>query len=806
MSDPPPSLNANQKQIWLRLQNATYTKDDKPSQTMVTQIFKKAFTDLPEEQFRNDLQYFFAYQKIKDNKDLKTIKYDLISKIRGKPEKARLRSYLGEDKMEMLKDEVADLEARSMEYAAAGADDEEEQPQPQPPAESAAARAARLVAPAPAPAAPAGMTAEDYAVMQQMADMRAENRAEEKNMEDSEGNITLSSMLSRYIDTNSQVYKDNKKEINEILKIFSNPKNINDGSWITKLADKEFPGVAVFQEVVKAVGLGFSEEDDADFLKMLSRDPDDRKSISNERFLSLFFKMAVNPDKMGKAINVRLSQAGDDIAAWWKKVKGERADLPPKDEAVREKIDERKKANEKSRIRERGIDDWMGIDRTPPPTGQSGHAGSADGKIAPGGRRGPTDEEVDNTMVVPGTGGEYDPNTLSYKEAYEILLPPDMSQYGYEDTTAAQDLGKWALDFITSDATSSIGNGDRKTFLDKLKKEHPDKYAEYEERFAKYKKVVQKASQDRDEPIDYNISKDYVDASRLLTEDLIKKAIASGKIDRAGAEKLYDGWDLMNGIADGTAKMTYADVEELQSRLLNALPREILTENSDMIQEFMTAHAEELSANWDGDSDLGNFDWLKDILNPPDEETNADGTPKEKKIPKWKPTADQAEVKYRYRGRWGDTDKVFEKMADDVEKRNLVIEVQRLRESVDTTNKLVQSQLLTDRMRFDNTFRMPDAPPSTYYPLPDKFKRDHRAIFTPAVIQNSMRDFERNTRDEAYYGQYQGFSPAVMPTSARQDLLTNPLVYPSNADLATGGELPEVGKPTLFDLIKQTRF
>ena len=262
----------------------------------------------------------------------------------------------------------------------------------------------------------------------------------------------------------------------------------------------------------------------------------------------------------------------------------------------------------------------------------------------------------------------------------------------------------------------------------------------------------------------------------------------------------------MNGIADGTAKMTYADVEALQARLLNALPREILTENSDMIQEFMTKHAEELSANWDGDSDLGDFKWLKDILNPPDEETNADGSPKEKQIPRWKPTADQAEVKYRYRGRWGDTDKVFEKMADDVEKRNLVIEVQRLRESVDTTNKLVQSQLLTDRMRYDNTFRMPDAPPSTYYPLPDKFKRDHRAIFTPAVIQNSMRDFERNTRDECYYGQYQGFSPAVMPTSARQDLLTNPLVYPSNADLASGGELQEVGKPTLFDLIKQTRF
>ena len=747
---------------------------------------------------RNGVEWFLQNPKTKDV-DVSAIKTILISKIKklssGDKTTKELRA-----EARGIYDEIKDSIRSADELGEEQKDDGDDK-------EPGARASNAAPAPAPAQAAPVGMTAEDYAVMQQMANMRAGGNAEEINDEGGGGGGGLSSLLSKYVDTGSQVYKDNKKQINDVLAIFTE-KNIKDGSWLTKIANTEFPGVAVFQEVIKAVGLGFSAEDSADFMKMLSRDPTAAQELDDGRTLELIFKMLINPDEMGKAVNVRMSQAGDDISAWWKKVKGEKRDLTPDEQSTADKIDERRKANEKNRNREKGIDDWFGEDdkkkddSVPYDPSAPAHAGSADGKIAPGGATGPTQEEIDNMVVV--DGNDYDPAALSYEDAFDILMPPGMEDYGYKETTAGQDFGKWAWSFITGGAYRVT---DRDDFLAELEREHPAQYAEYQERFAKYKTVVDKAGKDRDGDVDYEVSKDYVDSAQKLTEDLIKKAIASGKLDRDAAGKLYDAWDIFNGIVDGSENMSYADMEELQSRLFKALPREIITGNSDAINEFMTNNADALSANWDGDSDLGNFEWLQNILNPPDSDKyGADGKPKEKQIGRFKPSADQLEVKYRYRGKWGDTDKVFEKLADDVEKRNLVIEVQRLRESIDTTNKLVQSQLLSDRMRFDNTFRMPDAPPSKYYPLPNKFKRDHRAIFTPAVIQNPMRDFERNTRDECYYGQYQGFYPEVMPTSARQDLLTNPLVYPSNADLATGGELQVVGKPTLFDLVKESRF
>jgi hypothetical protein len=69
-----------------------------------------------------------------------------------------------------------------------------------------------------------------------------------------------------------------------------------------------------------------------------------------------------------------------------------------------------------------------------------------------------------------------------------------------------------------------------------------------------------------------------------------------------------------------------------------------------------------------------------------------------------------------------------------------------------------------------------------------------------------MRPFERNTRDPAYFGQYQNWEPTIMPTTARQDLLTNSLVYPSNADMATHGEQHEIAPPSQFNYIQNLRF
>jgi len=744
-----PILTEKQRLIFQRLQDGTYSKKDKPSQSIVTQIFKKKFMRENQDKFRNDLQYFFAYQKItsKKEKDLDAVKADLIKKIPGRIDKARLRTYLKEDKMEMLRDEVADLEAKSMEFAAINDKDDDDKP-PAFPAVPAAPPAPLVASP------PAGESG--------VPDIPEPPVAYPVEQGEGEGE-GIGSMLEKYFDTGSKYYKDNKDTINKVLKAIQ-PSKIKDGSYLTDLASLAYPEIKVFQEGIKAVGLGFSKEDSEKFAQMLSRDPEERNKVSTEDGVGLMFKMFVNPDQIGVLVRTRAEQLGDDVKAWWKKLTNQPRDLSEKDEAVKEKIDERREETKKGREKDSTLDDWFGVK---------------------------PDENKEKDRA-----SKYD-----IMDSYSILIPPDDKLGEY---TAGQDVLNVIRSIVSFGALNPPTKGQNKAqYLEGLKRDNPELFQQYTEAMDSYNQMRGKVGLEKDEPVNYETSKQYVDDAKNLTQDLIKKAIDSGKIDRKTADSLYDIWSGFDDIAGGDSPISYADMEKMQSTLLNALPRDIIVDNSDAINEFMANNKDSLTANFDGDSNLGDFGWLKDILDPP-QDLNEDGTPKEKQIPRFKPTG--AEPKYRYRGKWGNTDELFKKMTEDVEKRNLIIEVQRLRESVDTTNKLVQSQLMTDKMRFDNTFRMPDAPPSKYYPLPDKFKRDHRAIFTPAVIQNPMRDFERNTRDEAYFGQYQGFHPAVMPTSARQDLLTNPLVFATNADLATGGELQEVGKPTLFDLIKESRF
>ena len=71
-----------------------------------------------------------------------------------------------------------------------------------------------------------------------------------------------------------------------------------------------------------------------------------------------------------------------------------------------------------------------------------------------------------------------------------------------------------------------------------------------------------------------------------------------------------------------------------------------------------------------------------------------------------------------------------------------------------------------------------------------------------------MREPDRNmfmnpTND---YGQYKEWSARVPESSARSYLIKDPLVYPSNADIATGGELPPIAPAKDYNYILNQRF
>ncbi|MHA2040101.1 MAG: hypothetical protein ACW98X_27150, partial [Promethearchaeota archaeon] len=441
------------------------------------------------------------------------------------------------------------------------------------------------------------------------------------------------------------------------------------------------------------------------------------------------------------------------------------------------------------------VDEWFGddSDKVVVPTDTNPFkpiAGDGDGKISGGGAAYNPD-----LPFVP-----VDDNVIS---SYDILLPPNWKDFKNTDA------GKSIAEIMSNIQTGGIANlVDKSGKLDlaKFKLKDPEGYAKWKEATDAYNAKIGKAGLDKGGAVDYNISKSYIDNASSFTEDLLKKAIASGEISRDAGEGIYDLWSNFEKVKSGDLQLSYDEVANLQQKLIEFLPRKIVEENSDMINQYMADNKDYLAPAFEGDSDLGSFDWLQNILDGKTAEGDIDTDLIKEKTLKPDKQLPMVENKLRYRGRWGGTDEIFEKQESDVEKRNLVIEVQRLREDLNTANRLVQAQIEYDSRRFNNCFAPPQPEPQQSKALPNKFKKEHRAIFNPVVLPNPLRPFENNTRDEADYQQYKEWTDRVPMTTARFQQMKNPLVYPSITDMATGGESLYVAPPKDFNFVMNQRF
>jgi hypothetical protein len=383
------------------------------------------------------------------------------------------------------------------------------------------------------------------------------------------------------------------------------------------------------------------------------------------------------------------------------------------------------------------------------------------------------------------------------------LLPPNWKDF--QNTDAGKSIAEIMAN-INSGGIANLVDKSGKLDIAKFKLKDPEGYKKWKEATDEYNAKIGKAGLDRGGAVDYNLSKDYIDNAASFTEDLLKKAIASGEISREAGEGVYDLWADFGKLKTGEKQFSYDQIAKLQQKLIEFLPRKIVEENSDMINQYIADNKDYLAPAFEGDSDLGDFDWLQNILDGKTAEGEIDADLiKEKKIKPDTKKKPAVAPKYRWRATWGNEEEKFEKSAEEVERRNLVIEVQRLREDVDTTNKLVQSRLMTEDMRFSNTFAMPPPPAFRNRALPNSFKQEHRAIFNP-VYAPAMREPSRNMRDEASYQQYKNWYPRVPETTARVEQLKDALIYPSNADMASGGEELYVAPPRDFNYIQNARF
>ena len=669
-----------------------------------------------------------------------------------------------------------------------------------PPAQQSAAAAAAAAAEAVAERSGQRMAADASLDDAEDAEVEVEVVSDENSM---------SKLINKYIDTNSKFYKDNKKAINKVLGSIT-PKNIKDGSYLTKIAGLEFGEIELFQKVIKDVGLGFSEEDQKQFTKMMSRDKDVANSVNPDDALDLALKMLINPDQLGILIKTRGGQVADDIKDWYKKITGQPRTSDTEID-VMTKINKRRKDIDAEKKKKKDINDWFGIPEEE----------EKENEIIDGSDMNPFKPiNGDNDDGIAAGGTAYNPNLpfadvtdlpepdFNDMAAWEIVLPPDQGLGEASGFTDFMNVMKGI--FSMGGIKVPTKNQNKQQYLDQLKKENPAAFEQYENAMTKYNKTIGKAGLTRDGLVDRELSKDYIENSKNLTKNLLQKAIESGKMDRDVAESLYDSWDIFNKVQSGDAELSYAQMEKLQQQLINTIPKDILRENSDLVNDYIDNNSEFIGAGWEGDSDLGNFDWLQDSLDSGqggetdgfDPET---GLPAEKKIAP-RPQRRGAEPRYRYKAKWGNDDETFIRGAEEIEKRNLIIEVQRLREEIDTTNRLVQSQIMTEKMRFNNTFDLPLPQRPTVQPLPNSFKKEHRAIFSAGIIQNPMRPFRQNTRNESDFGQYQKWESTVPTTTARKELLTNPLIYPSIADMVTHGEPQFVDTPNQFNYIENMRF
>jgi len=327
----------------------------------------------------------------------------------------------------------------------------------------------------------------------------------------------------------------------------------------------------------------------------------------------------------------------------------------------------------------------------------------------------------------------------------------------------------------------------------------------------------------------YVFDNQYHRQALISSKNFINKVLESGELDYYDEEAYKKLKSVFSDVLADKKDYSYDTITKLQEQMIRILPMDVRTEMKGDIDQFIknVKYSYDKTSDWRGKLDIGGglierlqtaIDGGKvydpqqtetmeedpDDTDPyPDteeeeEDEGDDDEIKEKKIePSGNKVSDnttgKGDPRYRWRGRWGNTDDLFFRDEEDVAKRNLVIEVQNLKEQIDNNNELVKRLQMSYDMRFKKTYPMPNpqAPP------PTTISQEWRKMTQPIMIPQyppAQRPFEMNSRDEASFGQYQGWTNAYPDFINTRETMSNPLVNPSNADTVTHGIQQELSR------------
>ena len=613
------------------------------------------------------------------------------------------------------------------------------------------------------------------------------------------------------IDTSSQLYKENKAMIDGVMAGMSE-KNRANGNWLPVLASLEFPQIQILQQLFKGTPLGFNEDDNANLDKLLDNDG----SLSTEDFFKTFAKMLVNPDAMGRMIGGRLSQQADEaskaVGEFMRKVKGEKKEETKNDlqstaeERVRERQDETKASNE----RQKAIEKAQGREE------QEGS--SMFGSIRP---------------VVNGKT----PEKAQKPTADTYLKKPNAEDYGYKEPTAMDDFGRFMRKLLPLGPQIDITTPEE--YISYIKRYEPVKYTQYKSKLDEYERRLKKTSINSSDEIDTSIDKDVLQAFY----DTMNKVMGQGRMNGVDSERiglLYDNNRIIKDVINGKINMSYENYQKLTQRMMNTLPTELRTANSNLWDGYNDLLTDRYGSKFEGDSELLKPIKYTSTSSPEDDPhptrtetyTDDDTRPDDKEPPKpddreppnYKPdeppTPDESGIsqkqiqpsnlnvagQLRPRLQWGDSDKDLTPTKEQVNTMNTIADAMSLDEEGfgnGRNNSLFNVNNIVDNMRYTNTFAMPNPPAPKPRGLPIQFIEAQRPVFNTQYA--SCTDGFRYSRNPYLFGQYQKLEPNTLLTPFSSQIINSRVNdFPAEIDRRTGG-LEQIVSPN-FDFVMNSRF
>lgn len=553
----------------------------------------------------------------------------------------------------------------------------------------------------------------------------------------------------------SNLYFENKPMIDSLEKTFSK-QNIDNGSWFTGLASLEAPQIAIIQQILKYTPIGASQIDYEVINAIASGNGD---NVPESQLIKTMLKTIVNPDLMGKVIGSTIKQSYDQsveaIEKTFDKAMGTKA-VVDKTSLEQQSADAIKKRLEEMKTQEnrkKYIDSIMGT--TTPTT----------------------------TTPTPN------------KNAAEILAPPDISNFGYHETTVMEDLGRFFRNAIGLGQFSGPSN--KEEYIQYLKVNNPTLYNKYQQTVKDYNWNLKKSTLTQDSDLDVSIEQNKkVIQSIISTNDVLtKRAKDLGLSDpKLVGEAFYINEKLKKVMAGTGGVMSYTEVKKLQEQIINLYPQSVLNAASKDLNQLYGDVDNLLSSKFTGDSN---------ISTRPDIPKNDDRFIDPNRIdPNTKKPIGETQItskdysgssfpRLRPRLVWGGEEEILKRDADEVNNANIYADMMSMELpgwSNGISNPLFLINQQTENRRYAQTFPMPKFKPKRISRPTQAYSQLSKIIFTPQYSQPEYSPFD-TARDPYDFGQFQNFAPSVFNTVFPVKLQQNyPQYFPYVINEETGGE------------------